>query len=107
MSITLDLSRTQLPLEALEALLKAARQNPYLSQHFKLLVQENAFGLRTVAAAIIDSDGSPVAGVSLTIHADRMAIARFIDEAVPVVCRIAADLTHAIALSFGAIALRR
>ena len=43
---TLDLSRTQLPLDALDALLKAARQNPYLSQNFKLLLQDNALGTR-------------------------------------------------------------
>lgn len=68
---------------------------------------ENAYGLRTVAAAVLDTDGSPVAGVSLTIHVDRMGIDAFVASAVPVVCRIASELTRAIALSFGAIALRR
>jgi IclR family transcriptional regulator, pca regulon regulatory protein len=68
---------------------------------------ENAFGLRTVAAAILDTDGSPVAGVSLTIHADRMPMELFIDRALPQVRRIAADLTRAIALSFGSIAAAR
>lgn len=68
---------------------------------------ENAYGLRTVAAAIHDTDGSPVAGVSLTIHADRMGMDAFVERAVPVVRRIAHDLSRAIAHSFGAITLAR
>lgn len=68
---------------------------------------ENAFGLRTVAAAVTDSDGSPVAGVSLTIHADRMGMEAFVARAEPAVRRIAAELTRAIALSFNAISLSR
>ncbi len=68
---------------------------------------ENAFGLRTVAAAVLDTDGSPVAGVSLTIHADRMGIDAFAARAVPEVRRIAGELTRAIALSFGAVTLAR
>jgi IclR family transcriptional regulator, pca regulon regulatory protein len=63
---------------------------------------ENAYGLRTVAAAVLDTDGSPVAGVSLTIHADRMGIDAFTERAVPEVRRIAGDLSRAVALSFGA-----
>ncbi|MCA0422254.1 MAG: helix-turn-helix domain-containing protein [Proteobacteria bacterium] len=65
---------------------------------------ENAYGLRTVAATVLDADGQPIAGVSLTIHADRMPIDRFVAEAVPVATRIAGDLTKAIRQSFGAIA---
>lgn len=68
---------------------------------------ENAYGLRTVAAAITDTDGSPIAGVSLTIHAERMDIRAFVERAAPVVQSIAADLTRAIALSFGAISVSR
>jgi IclR family transcriptional regulator, pca regulon regulatory protein len=68
---------------------------------------ENAFGLRTVAAAILDTDGSPAAGVSLTIHADRMGLEAFAESAVPEALRIARDLTRAIALSFGAVSLAR
>jgi IclR family transcriptional regulator, pca regulon regulatory protein len=67
---------------------------------------ENAFGLRTVAAAVLDTDGSPVAGISLTINADRMDIDAFVASAAPHVRRIADALTHAISLSFGAIAAR-
>lgn len=65
---------------------------------------ENAYGLRTVAAAILDTDGSPVAGVSLTIHADRESLEAFAARAVPEVRRVAAELTRAIELSFGALA---
>ncbi len=68
---------------------------------------ENAYGLRTVAAAILDIDGAPAAGVSLTIHADRMPIAAFAERAVPAVRRVADELTRAIALSFGALAVNR
>jgi IclR family transcriptional regulator, pca regulon regulatory protein len=68
---------------------------------------ENAYGLRTVAAAVLDTDGSPVAGVSLTIHADRMPMEQFVDRALPDVRRIAGDLTRAIALSFSAISASR
>lgn len=65
---------------------------------------ENAYGLRTVAAAIVDTDGSPVAGVSLTVHADRESLDDFTARAVPEVRRVAAELTRAIELSFGALA---
>ena len=68
---------------------------------------EIAYGLRTVAAAVLDTDGSPVAGISLTVHADRMPMEQFAARAVPEVRRIAQDLTHAIARSFGAIAITR
>ena len=68
---------------------------------------ENAFGLRTVAAAVLDTDGSPMAGVSLTIHAERMGIEAFAERAVPAVRRVAAELTAAVARSFGSIAAAR
>jgi IclR family transcriptional regulator, pca regulon regulatory protein len=65
---------------------------------------ENAFGLRTVAAAVLDTDGSPVAGVSLTIHADRMGIDAFVATAAPHALRIAGALSGAVSLTFGAVA---
>jgi len=65
---------------------------------------ENAYGLRTVAAAVLDADQTPIAGVSLTVHAERIGIDPFIAGAVPHVLRIAGELTHAMHLSFGAIA---
>lgn len=65
---------------------------------------ENAYGLRTVAAAVLDADGAPVAGVSLTVHADRIAVGPFVEQAAPHVRRIAQALTEAVRLSFGAVA---
>ncbi len=68
---------------------------------------ENAYGLRTVAAAVLDTDGTPAAGVSLTVHADRMGIAAFTERAAPAVVRVARELTRAIELSFGALVVNR
>lgn len=65
---------------------------------------ENAYGLRTVAAAVHGTDGTPIAGVSLTIHAERMGIDAFVARAVPEVRRIAEALTRAVHLTFGAVA---
>lgn len=64
---------------------------------------ENAYGLRTVAAAVRNAVGQPVAGVSLTIHQDRMPMDQFVAASVPVVCKIAGDLTRAVTMSFGTI----
>jgi IclR family pca regulon transcriptional regulator len=64
---------------------------------------ENAYGLRTVAAAVLDADGHPVAGVSATINASRMPLDEFIRVVAPETCRIAAELGRAVDLSFGAV----
>lgn len=68
---------------------------------------ENAYGLRTVAAPILSIDGEPVAGISATIHAQREEFAPFVARAAPHVCAVAAELTRAIARSFGSIAVAR
>jgi IclR family pca regulon transcriptional regulator len=68
---------------------------------------ENAYGLRTVAAPVLDIAGQPVAGVSLTVHADRMSMRDFQSEAVPVVRALGEELSRAIHLSSGAIAVTR
>ena len=94
--------KTLVDIDAILARLAEVRRTGYAVSEC-----ENAFGLRTVAAAVTDTDGSPVAGVSLTIHAERMDINRFVAQAVPQVRRIAAELTHAIALSFGSVAAIR
>lgn len=65
---------------------------------------ENAYGLRTVAAPIFDIDGRPIAGISATIRTERMEMAPFVAEAAPHVRRIAAELTEAVRLTFGAVA---
>jgi len=68
---------------------------------------ENAYGLRTVAAPVLDVAGRPVAGVSLTIAATRMPVEAFIDAAAPVALRIAAELADGLRLSLGAIGIPR
>jgi IclR family pca regulon transcriptional regulator len=68
---------------------------------------ENAYGLRTVAAPVLDGQGRPVAGVSLTVAASRMEAADFAAAAAPVALRIAAELGEGLRLSLGAIGLPR
>lgn len=66
---------------------------------------ENAYGLRTVAAPVLGADGRPVAGVSLTINAERMSVDGFVALAAPHAIRIAEQLGRASRLSLGAIAV--
>ncbi|MFM2150543.1 MAG: hypothetical protein RLZZ187_2849 [Pseudomonadota bacterium] len=68
---------------------------------------ENAYGLRTVAAPVLDAAGRPLAGVSLTIAATRMPVEAFIASAAPVALRIAAELSEGLRLSLGAIGIPR
>jgi IclR family pca regulon transcriptional regulator len=65
---------------------------------------ENAYGLRTVAAPVLDTGGLPAAAVSLTIRAERMEMDAFVRTAVPEARRVADELTRAVRLTFGAIA---
>jgi IclR family pca regulon transcriptional regulator len=65
---------------------------------------ENAYGLRTVAAPVLDTDGLPAAAVSLTIRTERMEMDAFVRTAMPEVRRVADELTRAVRLTFGAIA---
>ena len=60
---------------------------------------ENSYGLRTVAAPLFSSDGSPCAGVSLTIAEERMSIDAFVEHALPDTLRVARKLTRAIELT--------
>jgi IclR family pca regulon transcriptional regulator len=62
---------------------------------------ENAFGLRTVAAPVFDTTGAPVGGVSLTVTSERMDINSFVELAVPVVQKVAEELSIAMKFSFG------
>ena len=66
--------------------------------------RENAYGFRTVAAPVLFPDGSPVGGVSLTITADRMEMEPFVEQARPVVQRVANLFTDAVRFSSGRIA---
>jgi IclR family transcriptional regulator, pca regulon regulatory protein len=65
---------------------------------------ENACGLRTVAAPVLDPEGVPIAGVSLTIRPERQDLHAFIASAVPESLRVANELSQAVRLSFGAVA---
>jgi IclR family pca regulon transcriptional regulator len=65
---------------------------------------ENAYGLRTVAVPVLDAAGVPVAGVSLTVDANRMSIDQLVATAAPRALAIAAELSRALRFSGGAIA---
>jgi IclR family pca regulon transcriptional regulator len=66
---------------------------------------ENAYGLRTVAAPVLDPHGVPCAAVSLTSSATRQPIDAFVEAAAPEARRIAAELAEGMRLSLGAIGL--
>jgi IclR family transcriptional regulator, pca regulon regulatory protein len=90
--------RTLTDLDALIARLRDVR-----AQGFAVSDGENAYGLRTVAAPILDSAGVPLAAVSLTADAARAPLDEFVAAAKPEVLRVARDLTNAVRLSAGAI----
>lgn len=75
-------------------------------QGFAVSDGENAYGLRTVAAPVLDARGLPIAGISLTIAAGRQSIEDFRASAAPAALRIAAELAEGVRLSLGAIAVR-
>lgn len=64
---------------------------------------ENAYGLRTIAAPVLNPAGAPVAGISLTIDAGRMNLDTFVEQAEPEVRRVAAELTRALRHTAGTI----
>ncbi|WP_052401323.1 IclR family transcriptional regulator [Muricoccus aerilatus] len=66
---------------------------------------ENAYGLRTVAAPVLNAAGTPVAGVSLTVGPGQIATPDFIARAAPEALRTAAELAEGLHLSLGAIAV--
>ncbi len=88
-------------LTSLDALL--ARLGEVRRQGYAISDGENAYGLRTVAAPVLDASGTPVAGVSLTIDAGRAPLEAFVAAARPEVLRIAGELGTALRLSAGAI----
>ena len=90
--------RTLTDLDALLARLDAVRARGYAVSD-----GENAYGLRTVAAPVLDARGAPVAGVSLTIGSDRLPLADFIALTAPSVCALAEALGTGLRLSFGTI----
>ena len=82
-----------------------ARLGEVRARGFAVSDGENAYGLRTVAAPVFDAEGAPVAGVSLTIRAERTSVQEFVDLAAPHAVRIAGALTDAARLSLGAITI--
>ena len=92
--------RTLTDLETLLARLQQVRARGYAVSD-----GENAYGLRTVAAPVLDAAGRPVAGVSLTVAATRQDVDAFAHCAAPVALRIAQELADGLRLSLGAIGL--
>ncbi len=91
--------RTLVDLDALLERLALVRERGYA-----VADGENAYGLRTVAAPVLDLRQNAVASVSLTIRSERSDPDSFFTAAVPEAIRVAAELSRAIRLSFGAIA---
>jgi len=85
----------------LDALLERLRQ--VRVQGYAVSDGENAYGLRTVAAPVLDAGGAPMAGVSFTVDAGRMALEEFVALARPEVLQVAKELTDAVRHSAGAI----
>lgn len=94
--------RTITDLDALLARLDAVR-----AQGFAMSDGENAYGLCTVAAPVLDAQGRPVAGISLTIRGGRIPAAEFTRLAAPHAQAVARQLAEALRLSRGAIGVRR
>jgi len=90
--------RTLTELDALLDRLRLVR-----SRGYAISDGENAYGLRTIAAPVLDASGLPVAGVSFTIDASRMALDEFVAMAKPEILSVAQQLTDAIRYSAGAI----
>jgi IclR family pca regulon transcriptional regulator len=87
----------------LDALIERLRQ--VRARGYAISDGENAYGLRTVAAPVLDGAGVPLAGVSLTIDAGRMALDAFVEQAAPEIRRVAEELTRAMRHSAGSIAV--
>jgi IclR family pca regulon transcriptional regulator len=89
--------RTLVDLDALAERLRTVRR-----QGFAVSDGENAYGLRTVAAPILDRNGLPRAGISLSVRSERVSLDDFVAEAVPPLLRTARALSDATHLSHGA-----
>ena len=92
--------RTLTELDVLLARLAEVRERGYAVSD-----GENAYGLITVAAPVLDRHGMPCAGVSLTIASGRMDCEAFTAMAAPQVRRVAEELSGGVRLSLGAIGL--
>lgn len=78
-----------------------ARLRDVRTQGYAVSEGENAYGLCTVAVPILNNDGVPVAGVSLTVNAERMSVNELVDTGLPAARRVADELSQAICFSAG------
>jgi IclR family pca regulon transcriptional regulator len=90
--------RTLTDLDALLARLREVKARGYAVSD-----GENAYGLRTVAVPVFDASQRPIAGVSLTVDAQRMSLERLVETAAPQALAIARTLAAAFRQSGGAI----
>jgi len=86
--------RTLIDLDALMDRLATVRERGYAISD-----GENAYGLRTIAAPILDADGQPIAGVSLSVRSERIELDAFVADALPLLLRTTEALTRATRLT--------
>lgn len=86
--------RTLTDLDALLARLAEVRKAGYAVSD-----GENAYGLRTVALPILDADGRPASGISLTADAGRCSLEALVREGLPRLRAVAEELTRALHLT--------
>jgi IclR family pca regulon transcriptional regulator len=89
--------RTLVDLDALMARLATVRRLGYAISD-----GENAYGLRTIAAPVLDADGRPIAGVSLSVRNERIELDAFVADALPLLLRTTEALTRAAHLTASA-----
>jgi IclR family transcriptional regulator, pca regulon regulatory protein len=82
--------RTLIDLDELMERLASVRERGYAVSD-----GENAYGLRTIAAPILDADSQPIAGISLSVRSERVELNAFIEDALPLLLRAAQALTRA------------
>lgn len=83
--------RTLVDMDALMDRLAAVRAQGYATAD-----GENAYGLRTVAAPVLDAAGQVRAGISLTIRSERQDLDGFVAATLPPLLRTTADLSAAL-----------
>lgn len=83
--------RTLVDMDALMNRLATVRTQGYATAD-----GENAYGLRTVAAPVLDVAGHVRAGISLTIRSERQELDAFVATTLPLLTRATANLTAAL-----------
>jgi len=86
--------RTLIDLDELMERLASVRERGYAVSD-----GENAYGLRTIAAPILDADGRPLAGVSLSVRSERLELNAFVEDALPLLLRTTQALTRAVRIT--------